>query len=430
MSAKFLVALAAMLCAVSPAFSQTQSDDVVRITTNLVQVDVVVTRKGKPVKDLKAEDFEIFEDGKLQTITSFAYVSNLPNNAGVSATQATTSGEDKDPNTRADPNGPSDPNSPPPIATDTSRRRIAFVVDDYGLTAHSMAAIKRQLRKFIDEKLKPNDLIAIIRTSRARREQLQLTSDRSRIEQALEQVQFNQCSRVGVKPIPSIGDQASVGCGGVSSFDESISSIRTIVTALGHVAGRKTMVIFSDDTPLRENEILAKGSSSVLTAAGGSTSEDSRNYRAPLNRLSEIAIRSSVVIYGIDASGLQVTSPTAADANPRAMVSGSNGNGVFTGRLRGRSNLLLMRREGANAIAKATGGFLVHDQNEFQLDKILDEQDGYYLIGYRPNTETFNKQFHKLKARVKKDGFEVRTRSGFVGMSEEDAKQLKQAPKQ
>ena len=75
MSKKFLLALLVVLYLVLPAFAQTQSDDVVRITTNLVQVDVVVTKKGKPIKDLKAEDFEIFEDGRKQEIISFAYVS-------------------------------------------------------------------------------------------------------------------------------------------------------------------------------------------------------------------------------------------------------------------------------------------------------------------------------------------------------------------
>jgi len=42
-----------------------------------VQVDVMVTKDGRPVPNLTAEDFEIFEDGKKQTITSFAYISNV-----------------------------------------------------------------------------------------------------------------------------------------------------------------------------------------------------------------------------------------------------------------------------------------------------------------------------------------------------------------
>ena len=55
---KFSLAFLAVLCVGLPSLAQTQSDDVVRITTNLVQVDVVVTKNGKQVKDLKAEDFE------------------------------------------------------------------------------------------------------------------------------------------------------------------------------------------------------------------------------------------------------------------------------------------------------------------------------------------------------------------------------------
>src|SRR5215213_972671 len=51
-------------------------DEVVRITTNLVQVDAVVTDKsGKLVTDLKPEDVEIFEDGRPQKITNFSFVS-------------------------------------------------------------------------------------------------------------------------------------------------------------------------------------------------------------------------------------------------------------------------------------------------------------------------------------------------------------------
>src|SRR6266550_9066340 len=54
------------------------SQDVVKITTNLVQVDAVVTKDGKQVTDLKPEDFQLFEDGKPQTITNFSYISNVP----------------------------------------------------------------------------------------------------------------------------------------------------------------------------------------------------------------------------------------------------------------------------------------------------------------------------------------------------------------
>jgi VWFA-related protein len=415
-SKKAFFALLALLCLCVPAISQTQSDDVVRITTNLVQIDAVVTKNGKPVKDLKAEDFEIFEDGRRQEIISFAYISNVSDNAGTSAITETTGN---------DPNKPSDPTAPPPTPADTPRRRVAFVVDDYGLSQPSMAAVRRQLRKFIDQQLKPTDLIAILRTSRAGREVLEFTNDKGRLIKAWEQLEWNQCSRVGVKAIRRVGDMSTSGCGpGTGSYDDSISSMRAIVRALGQNPGRKSMVIFSDDTPLRDEEKFMRGGS-VLQGDADSRKEDAHTYSGRLRRLAELAIRSSVVIYGVDTGGVQTIGVTGADATPRPGVSGSEGNRLFVGQLLAQSKLISMRQDGANMIAKETGGFLVHNQNEFQFDKILEDQSGYYLIGYRPSTETFDKKFHKFRARVKKSGHDVRTRSGFFGMSEEDAKRLK-----
>src|SRR5687767_8459298 len=49
--------------------------DVVKITTNLVQIDAVVTdRQGKRVTDLRPDEVEMLENGKPQTITNFSYI--------------------------------------------------------------------------------------------------------------------------------------------------------------------------------------------------------------------------------------------------------------------------------------------------------------------------------------------------------------------
>ncbi len=47
----------------TPTPKTVENDDVVKITTTLIQIDVTVTDKsGKIVTDLKPEDFEIFEN--------------------------------------------------------------------------------------------------------------------------------------------------------------------------------------------------------------------------------------------------------------------------------------------------------------------------------------------------------------------------------
>jgi len=46
-----------------------------RVQVDYVEVDVVVTdRQGNLVRDLKKEDFQVFEDGKAQTINTFTHV--------------------------------------------------------------------------------------------------------------------------------------------------------------------------------------------------------------------------------------------------------------------------------------------------------------------------------------------------------------------
>ncbi len=408
MTRKPLSTLLVLLCLFAPAVGQTKTDDdVVKITTNLVQVDVIVTKNGKPVKDLKAEDFEIFEDGKRQEITSFAFISNV----GSSATGTSNK----------DPKAPPVPGTP----ADVGRRMIALVIDDLGLSAQSTSDVRRQVRKFIDEKLDPADLVAIIRTSRGRRELPQFTNDKVLINQAwTDQVVWNHCSRAGVR---TSRPDAGTGCGNAdASVSETLRSVRAFVEGMRQISGRKTMILFTDHVPLRDYESFERPSDKVTDPNPAFALAN--NHRSQLNRLAELAIRSSVVIYAVDAGGLQVNSLGASEES--SMEASNRGSRKVIEVHRGRSLQMQTRREGAALLAKETGGFLVHDQNEFQLDKILDEQGGYYLIGYRPGTETFNKSFHKLKARVKKGGFEVRTRSGFFGMSEEEAKQLKQSPKQ
>src|SRR5437762_11758615 len=179
--------------------------DVVRITTNLVQVDVVVTRDGKQVTDLKPEDFEIFEDGKPQKITNFSYVSNV--SAGASSNASSPSTRDKNA-----------PVIPAAVHPHDARRTVALIVDDLGMSFESMSQTRRQVRKFVDEQLQPNDLVAIIRTGGEVGSLQQFTTDKRVLHNAIEHLRWNHCSRTGptiFTPFVSPGGNNMV-CGGSS----------------------------------------------------------------------------------------------------------------------------------------------------------------------------------------------------------------------
>jgi VWFA-related protein len=430
MKLRAFLSLVLVFCILLPALGQTKpaappqqpqtpsddKDEVVRITTNLVQVDAVVTKDGKPVKNLTADDFEIYEDGRKQTITSFAFISNVPDTTTTPppATTSKAKGQEVVPFTTLKPDAP--------------RRTLALVVDDLGLSAESMSMVRRQLRKFLTEEMQPNDLIAIIRTSGNVGVLQQFTNDRRVLNRAVDQLRWNPCSRIGVSlfPVhdtltavsptgmagPVSGDASAVACSG-GSLGNSLRTLRFVIDAMGDLPGRKSLVLLSDSIPVESQEV--EFNQDLQFSNIGSTAF---SYRPFLQKIAEKAIRSSVVIYSVDTQGLPTLGLTAADSfsgNFRDMTNQMNRV------LSNRSRLAFNRRQGGEIIAQQTGGFQVRNSNSFQLDRILEDQSGYYLLGYRPTDETFNRTFHHIKAKVKRSGMTLRTRFGFFGVSEEEA---------
>jgi VWFA-related protein len=381
-------------------------DDIVRITTNLVQIDAVVTKNNKPVTDLTADDFEILEDGKSRFITSFSYVSSIAKPADKSATDTATSTKAK--NAVMPPPAPFKPSEP--------HRTIAFVIDDIGSSAGSASSVRKQIRKFVEDEMQPNDLVAILRTGGEVGALQQFTNDKRILLRAIENLHFNTASRVGISMFPSGLDALASGSRGEAyasqSFDHSLRAVQFILLGMREIPGRKSMILLSEHFPSAH----APGEGSSIGSGGSMFSE----YRG-VRRLAEMAIRSSVVIYGVDTRGLVPFAMAPIDAfysvNPRPA-----GDEPFRA-LSAQSAWLQDTRAGQDYLAKETGGFVIKNSNNY-VRRITEDQSGYYLIGYRPTETTFNRSFHKINVKVKRPGLTVRTRSGFYGMTDEDVRPI------
>ena len=169
----------------------------IRTNVNLVQVDAIVTdAKDRQVTDLKAGDFEIPQDGKPQVITHFSYISIKP--GGTRNAPA------------AVPKGTLVPPPPPPVALKPNqvRRTVALVVDDLGLSFASIAQLRSALKKFVDERMEPGDLVAILRTGAGLGALQQFTADKRVLYAAIDRVRDNAFGRVGVSsfaPFQAVG---------------------------------------------------------------------------------------------------------------------------------------------------------------------------------------------------------------------------------
>lgn len=406
----------------SPSPQKPDDVDVVKITTNLVQVDAVVTDKdGKVVTDLKPEELEISEDGRKQKITHFSY---NPTETPPADRIARTAPVDK--------NAP--PVPPGKLRPEDVRRTIAIVVDDLGLSFQSTYYVRRALKKFVDEQIQPGDLVAIIRTSGGMGALQQFTSDRRQLYAAVERVKWNSTGRGGVSPFAPMepptpgakGAEVDEANDELNRFREDVFAVGTlgainyVVRGLSELPGRKSILLVSDG-------LRIFGSDNLTRDYNGKT--QSKEYLAMerMRRLIDQANRASVVIYTMNATGLQNFGLSAADSTyGRSMDE-------VQAQIDDRRNAAWDTQSGLDYLARETGGIAIRNTNDLSggIKRVLEDQRGYYLIGYRPDNMTFDprsgkRTFHKLSLKVTRPGkFTVRMRNGFYGVTDAERSEPK-----
>jgi len=417
-------------------FSQTATptppgndNDVVKISTNLIQLDVSVTdKKGNPVSDLKPEDFEIYENGKKQSVTNLSFMSNkrqVPDEKG-----------DKDKK-----DSKAEPLLPPPtrVRPEQVHRTIALVVDDLSLSFESTFYVQQALKKFVNEQMQDGDLVAIIRTGAGIGALQQFTTDKRQLLAAIQKVRFNMngSAKIGVfNPIEATLNEQLNGTKDARgrtrdkskeiqserNFDRENSEFRESIFASGTLGALNFIIRGMKDLPGRKSIMLLSDGLALTTRDENGNPQSSRILDS-LRRLTDLANRASVVVYTIDARGLVFPGLTAADD-----VAGLTPDQI-EGRLTDRRNELFDTQEGLTYLARQTGGFAMINQNDISrgIRKVLDDQS-YYLIGYQPDDETFDpktRRYNKLEIRVKRDDVKVRYRSGFFGVTDEQIQKPK-----
>lgn len=416
----FIFLFSTFLFAQSPSPTPPADDeDVVKISTTLIQIDVTVTdKKGNIIKDLKPEEIEIYENGVKQNISNFSFIN------GVRETVEAT-----------DKNQPQKVELPPTtIRPESVRRTISLVVDDLTLSFESTYFVKSALKKFVDEQMQEGDLVAIVRTGAGIGALQQFTTDKRQLYAAIEKVRWNPIGSGGIgafEPIrPRMEDVLNKGKGKAEEepddpktetpeFDDlresifatgTLGAINYIVRGMGELPGRKSVMLFSDGFSLFTKDRWGKRESSRIMTS--------------LENLIDAANRASVVIYTMDARGLMFTGLTAEDD-----LSYSSQERIQDV-LSERTEKVFNTQEGLTYLARQTGGIAIMNNNDLVggVRRMLNDQS-YYLIGYEPDDEVFDPQkrrFNKLDVKVTRPGVKVRYRSGFFGISDE---QLAKSPK-
>jgi len=415
------LALCALLCFGAARFTaqQAPSGGVIRIDVNLVQVDAVVTDStGKAVTNLTRDDFEVYQDGELQKLTAFEFVTvkdraAMLDRLRISVEPRNVSG------------GVPPPTNRTMLKREDIRRTLAFVVDDLALSFDGGVRVRDSLKKWVNFEMEKGDLVAVVRTSAGMGSLQRFTTDKEMLFKAIDLIRY-QPGRVGVSSFaptngapptavnPETGEVMDVSIDRSVFLDElehayvvgSLGAIQYVVQGLKDLPGRKSLILFSESMKFT----FLEGPGLVRSTALTNQTNETR-----IRRLADEANRSSVVIYAIDPRGVVNTELSAEDN-----LSGlSDAEIAQVGAI--RAERLIESQDGMIVLSQKTGGLFVPTSNDMttSLRKAVDDGDGYYLLGYQPDLFTFDEgrksAFHSIKVRVKRPGLTVRSRTGFFG---------------
>ncbi len=406
---------------------RTQDAATVRIDTELVQIDVVVTDKqGKLISNLKREDFQILEDGKPQTVSHFS--------VGTSGRQATwlripprSANNDK-------PNAPANV----PQQTFTAGRYLVLAVDDVHLSAGNLMLAKKSLSKFLEQQIGTTDQVALVTTTGALGMYQQFTSDREAMKRAVNRLSPGEHRATSDHDIPRITSYQAELIGNndpdalelavqeimrefqmdrrMATSDaqgraraivqennsvtvSTLSTLENVIRGLRDLPGRKIIVLLSDGFLL-----------------GGLS--DGKHY--DVRRITDAATRAGVVIYSLDTRGLIASIP-GMDASSR----GFSETGALAGaRMRIESSSIEAERDGMFALAKDTGGDAIFNNNDINagLQKVLNDTETYYLLAFEPVTSYRDGRFRKIEVRLpSRPELKVRTRKGYFAPDDKAA---------
>lgn len=408
----------------SPSSPGTQDEEVLRITTELVQVDAVVTDKNdQPVDDLKLSDFEVYDNGKKQELQFMEFVSVDAGRRTEGSAASVKIAPGVDTSVSRD------------LTAKDLKRVVAFVIDDVTIPKEDLVRVRQMLTDFVENKMGEGDLVAIIRTIGGKGLLEQLTADKQILRRAIAQLgpvavpayvalTSDDSGRISAPPSPLSDATATDTINSTNTFEGpsegtnqvpralvALSVSNQVVDSLREIPGRKSLVLVSGGLPLFD-----------LTRSGAIIGDITPVFQT----LTDNAIRSGVVINTLDARGLQ-TAGAVAKFNITPAKS-ALGGGTFAGsdentagqvdtRLLGEQSLT--EQLTLHSLAGQTGGVAVVNANNFSagLDRVLQRSRAYYRLAFRPS-EKFDNKFHKLEVKVRRGGTRVYTPEGYYARAD------------
>jgi VWFA-related protein len=446
----FLTLLLIITIGLSPALvcnraAAQDPEEVIRVRSNEVRLDVVVKdKKGRPIKDLKATDFEVFEDGVRQKVESLRFVSREP------APVTSEKRDDTSTGAASVTEGTAVKRSTPTVTAlvfdrlspeaRALARKAGLAYTQEGMATGSFTGVfgidqtLRTIQPFTDNTQLIKDAVERATTTVTSTYASGGAKMRENTDRSIALDQQISSSAAAATAAGAAQDSGAASAAGEASGQAAaqqkflemqnqmldhyerlerdqegfatINSLLAVISPMQNLPGRKTIIFFSEGLKLPPN--VQQKFPSVINAAN----------------------RANVSIYSIDAAGLRVQSGTAEAKRELDSIAAAGMAQQGRGNDRGTSGPLmrslernedLLRfdpRSGLGSLSDQTGGFLIHDTNDLVagMRRIDDDMNGYYFLTYVPQNKDYDGRFRRINVKVARSNVDVQSRQGYYAV--------------
>ncbi|HEY5329259.1 MAG TPA: VWA domain-containing protein [Acidobacteriaceae bacterium] len=360
-----------------------------RVHTDIVLTNVVVRDKktGEVVKGLKASDFQIYENNKLQKIASFDY-QNV-DEAAVLAEKNTVAGKASiadllDHNLAADAQQLRD------------HRLIVMFFDITSMQDEDTDRAVQAAQDYVNRQMQPADLVALVSLNTGLTMDQDFTSDKTLLLKGLAKYNGTDGSGFaagGNGSTDATSDDTTAFAADDSEFnslntDRELLAIRTIAKSLEKVDEKKSMLFFS----------------------GGLTRNGIEN-QASLRSATNEAAHANMAIYSVDTRGLQAL-PPVGDASKGSI----RGNSAYSGAAAtAQLTANFSSQETLGTLSADTGGKAFFDSNDFApaFQQVQHDTEAYYILGFHSTDTAHDGTFRHLTVKMARNDVKLEFRPGY-----------------
>lgn len=414
---RFFEAVAVAVICVSSALAQDRVIESVEV--RVANVDVVVTdRAGNPVTGLTKDDFELFENGKKQPLTNF-FEASLQNTtpAPALATAGTAA-----PSTAVE-------------AAPLRPRRILIFIDNYSLNNARRVDVLKAVQRFVDEKKRPEDQIALVVWNQTAKIVTPFTVSTDELRKGIDTLRKGTRSGLSFpeesdrvrNEVQRYYDQAEQGVsmtypqafqlsnGAVRAFVEHSSmanrllldGLRTTVAQFAGLDGKKVLVFAGSHLPQAPGHdlfffVYRLFSRQMRNLSAAEVTETPKSSMLlAFDDLARQATMNDVALYFIDGGEVGDTSRSveqAKDMETTAVEVSLAANNTL---------------DAFKALADVTGGTVVGRTMDYNVafNNVARDLSSYYSLGFRPEGDGGER---RIRVTVKNPAYRVRARTSYT----------------